>query len=48
MAEKLIHWQQNPDEAKALGQTAKQKVLEIYNFDNSVKKIEVLLNEMTI
>jgi glycosyltransferase involved in cell wall biosynthesis len=48
MAEKLIHWQQNPDGAKALGQVAKQKVLEIYNFDNSVKKIEVLLNEMTV
>lgn len=47
MAEKLLHWQQNPDEAKTLGQTAKQKVLEIYNFENSVKKIEELLVEMT-
>jgi glycosyltransferase involved in cell wall biosynthesis len=45
MAKKLLHWQKNPDEAKALGQTAKQKVLEIYNFNNSVKKIEVLLAE---
>lgn len=45
MAEKLLHWQQNPDEAKALGETAKRKVLEIYNFENSVKKIEALLTE---
>lgn len=48
MADKLTQWQQNPDEVKNLGQIAKQKVLEIYNFDNSVKKIELLLNEMTV
>jgi glycosyltransferase involved in cell wall biosynthesis len=47
MAKKLLHWRKNPDEAKALGQTAKRKVLEIYSFDNSVKKIEALLNKMT-
>ncbi len=48
MAEKLMQWLQNPDEVKTLGQTAKQKVLETYNFENSVKKIEILLNEMTV
>lgn len=45
MASKLLHWQQNPDEAKALGKRARTKVLETYNFENSVKKIEELLAE---
>lgn len=43
MAEKLLHWQQNQQEAQQLGQNARMKVLETYNFENSVRKIEDIL-----